>query len=252
MRRRFLGFAALAGVIMASGTARAESADQVLERMDKTINGYQDQFMAATMTVIDTNGKEKKYDFSILQKSTAKGDQKRLIRFTSGEQKGMATLVEDPSHVYVFLPGFKKSRRVASHAMNQSIAGSDMSNADMAFASWPRAYACKIDHEDATYWWLDCTARPGGDAVYPRAVNKVRKDNYMQDGVDYYDASNKKVKYFDNSHVKDYGGGLMRNSVVVIGDPQTGHKTRLDVKEFKANQGVKDDTFTVRELEWGQ
>jgi len=78
-----------------SGTAQAETAAEILVKMDKTVNGFDDQFMDNTMTIINIDGSKKSYRFSILQKG-----EKRLIRFSTGEMKGMANLIEGAGRVY--------------------------------------------------------------------------------------------------------------------------------------------------------
>ncbi|HPX66322.1 MAG TPA: outer membrane lipoprotein-sorting protein, partial [Anaerolineaceae bacterium] len=133
MRLRTVGrmLAVVVALAAFSGTAQAETAAEILVKMDKTVNGFDDQFMDNTMTIINIDGSKKSYRFSILQKG-----EKRLIRFSTGEMKGMANLIEGAGRVYAYLPGQKKVRRVSAHNMQQSFAGSDFSNDDMAFTSW--------------------------------------------------------------------------------------------------------------------
>lgn len=234
--------------LIGAGSARAQTAEEILTRMDQVTNGYDDQYMRAVMTIVDTDGSQKSYDFSIAQKG-----EKRMIRFHSGEMKGMGTLVESPSVVYTYLPAFKKVRRVAPHTMNQSFAGSDFTNDLMAFTSWVRAYVPRLVAEDETYWTLECTPRPGGvKPPFPKAVVKVHKKHCQPDYYAFYDEKGEKVKVFENSDPKEWKPGLIRNQVVWVTDPRTGHKTRLDIKEFRVNEGLKDSMFTQRELEWGR
>lgn len=228
--------------------ARAESADEILAKADKLTNGWDDQYMKSTMTIIDIDGSKKSYIFSISQKG-----EKRMVRFESGELKGMSTLIMDRNSVYAYLPGFKKVRRVAAHNMNQSFAGSDFSNDDMAFTSWTNSYVARIDREDAEYWYLACTPRPGGiKPPHPKAIAKIDKKNYQLMGYEFFDENGQKIKTFDNSELTDWGGGKFRNKVIVVTDNRTGHKTRLDLIEAKFNTGIKDSIFTERELEWGK
>jgi outer membrane lipoprotein-sorting protein len=238
----------VAGLVALPAAAPAEdlAPEAILDRMEKTVNGFDDQVMDVTMTVVDVDGSRKSYDFTVWQK----GDTKRLVRFRSGEIKGMATLVEDRQHVYVYLPGLKKVRRVAAHNMNQSFAGSDMSNDDMAAVSWAGLYEAAIEREDADHWYLRCTPRPGADAPYARATLKVEKKRFLQMGIEYYDESGAKVKVWDNRDVTDYHG-VPRASIVELSDPRTGHRTILKVNDLRVNQGLTDSMFTVRELEWG-
>lgn len=232
--------------VLAVGSAYGQSADEILVRMDKTVNGFDDQFMDNTMTIIDIDGTQKSYRFSILQKG-----EKRLIRFLTGEMKGLANLIEGPGKIYAYLPGQKKVRRVSAHNMKASFAGSDFTNDDMAFTSWPNNYKATLSKEDDKFWYLDCVAITGKSAPYHRAEVKVEKGSYQLDAWTYYDEADKPVKKFENSDPKDFNGSL-RNQIVLVTDLRTGHKTRLDIHDFKVNQGVPDDRFTQRELEWGR
>lgn len=239
--------ACLAVALLASPGARAESIDQIFAKMDKNMNGWDDQYMDNTMTIIDIDGSKKSYRFNILQKG-----EKRLIRFTSGEMKGLANLIESPGKIYAYLPGQKKVRRVAAHNMRSSFAGSDFSNDDIAFSSWPNNYAPTLTKEDDKYWHMRCTAIPGKDAPHPVADIKINKGTYQLDHWTYLDEAGKPVKSFASSEPKEWAPGLFRNQVVVVTDLRTGHQTRLDIHEFVVNQKVPDSKFTQRELEWGR
>ena len=240
-----------AAVMLWSASSVAENGklpvETILQKMEKELNGFTDQTMSVRLTVVDVGGSTKNYDFTIYQK----GDDKRLIRFTSGEFIGMATLIEGSDRIYVYLPGFKKVRRVAAHNMTQSFAGSDFSNEDMSTVSWTSSYTATLDREDDTHWYLNCVPKPGTDISYARAIVKINKQSFFQDGVEYFNKSGEKVKVFENGNPTKFAGG-MRNKNVLVTDPRTGHKTMLEVKDFRANQGLSDQMFTVRQLEWGR
>ncbi|NOZ01750.1 MAG: outer membrane lipoprotein-sorting protein [Deltaproteobacteria bacterium] len=248
----WIAAAALCGIlsIWAPETALADTLtpQQIVQKMQNTISGFEDQTMEVTMTVKGVDGSTKSYDFTTRQKGTSK----RLVRFTSGEMKGMATLVEGRSRVYVYLPGYKKVRRVASHAMNQSFAGSDFTTEDMASLDWVSLYDVALLKEDASHWYLNCKAKPDKKVSYSRVVLKVDKKDFQQDGIEYYDGDGKLVKTMENSHPKKYANGRTRNSVVIVTDVRTGHSTRLDIKDFRVNEGLPDSMFTVRQLQWGR
>ena len=240
-------------LLVGGGPALAEeapaklTAKEILVRMDKVNNAFADQTMEIALTVKDVDGSKKTYEFTMLQK----GDSKRLFNFTSGEMKGMATLVEDRNSVYVYLPGFKKVRRVTANTMSQGFAGSDMSNDDMAISSWAKGWTPTLEKEDADFYWLSLT--PGKDerTEYTRVVHKVAKATFNQMETHYYKGA-ELVKKLVASKTTDFGGGILHNMYVEVTDPRTGHMTILDTKAFKFNQGLKDDLFTVRQLQWGK
>lgn len=241
-----LAFALISFTFSAESGAKDLTATQILAKMDKTISGYKDQYMENTMTVTNKKGSKKAYAFTIKQKGI-----KRLIRFTSGEVKGMATLVLNPSRVFVYLPGYKKVRRVSANSMNQSFAGSDFSSADASSATpWVKMCIAKLLRKDKAHWYVECKPKAEFHMPYSKLVMQVGKKTFFQDGVDYYDNKGKKIKQMRSSDPKDYHG-IKRNSVVVMTDLRTGHSTRLDIQDFKVNQGFPNSMFTVRQLQWG-
>lgn len=241
---------ALASLLLAvSAFAQAKpDAKEILAKCDKLLGGNQDQYMETTMRITNERGAAKEYDFLTSQK----GDTKRLVRFTSGEIKGLSTLIEGRNSMYVYLPGFKKIRPIAAHNMNQSFAGSDFSNEDMAIVTWGSVYDPVFDHEDDTYYYLKLTPKAGAAVSYASLILKIYKSNSTQGGVDYFNAAGEKIKYQLNSEYKTYPSGAKLNSYLVIGDPRTGHKTELFIKVYKVNQGISDSLFTQRELQWGK
>jgi outer membrane lipoprotein-sorting protein len=231
----------------AAAAAPKLSAAEVLAKMEAVNNGYADQQMEITLTVVDVDGSKKSYGMTMSQK----GDVKRMVNFTSGEMKGMSTLVEDRNSVYVYLPGFKKVRRVAAHNMNQSMAGSDLSSEDMAQVSWAVDWNVALDKEDDTSWWLALTPKAADKTDYARVVHRVEKKAFAQMETHYFNKGGEEVKRFMNSEPTDFHG-ITRYKKIVVSDPRTGHRTEMDVKEFKVNQGLKDELFTVRQLQWGK
>jgi uncharacterized protein len=240
--------------LMAAGSANAVgqeklTAVQVLEKMDSKINGNEDQDMDVTLTVIDTDGSEKSYDFNIKQK----GNDKRLIRFKSGELKNMSILTKDQNQVYIYLPGYKKVRRVASHNMKQSFVGSDFTNADMATASFLEVYDPVMEKEDADYWYLKMTPKKGTNTGYATLITKVGKKDFLQWQTDFYDEKGTHVKRFAASEPKLFPGTKAEwHSLVELSDPRTGHKTTMRVNNLKLNQGLKKSMFTTRYLQWAK
>ncbi len=252
MIRRLPGSVLLAlAVVALAAPARAQTPAEILEKMDACNNDYDDVTMNTTMTIVDIDGSKKSYDFVVKQNRA----QKMLLRFVTGEVKGMATLIEDRNHMYVYLPGMKKTRRVAAHAMNQSFAGSDFSNDDMASQALAKIYEATLQGEDATHWLLKLTPKAGEKVDYGYGVAKVKKGTFQEDGLQWFDPDGKPMKTFVNGSSRDFTGKdgrvVPRNTKVSLTDERTKHRTELDIHDFKFNQGMPESTFTQRELEWG-
>ena len=227
-------------------TASAEeSIDSIFAKMDNVTNGQDDSMMDIHMTVYDIDGSKKAYDFKIYQKGT-----KRLIKFSSGELKGLATLVVTPSQVYAYLPSQKKIRRVATHKMGQSMAGSDMTNDDAAFTSWPETFTPTLEKQDDKYWYVNARAKK--NAPYPGVKLKIHKGDYLLAEYTFLNEKGGVIKTYACTDVRNWGGGVLRAKLVTIYDGPTRHKTTLELRQFKINQDLPDRMFTKRELEWGR
>jgi outer membrane lipoprotein-sorting protein len=230
-----------------ASTAATPAASEILGKMEATNNGYSDQMLNERLTVVDVDGTRRIYDLTFRQKGA-----KRLVEFTSGESKGMAVLIEARDSVYVYLPGFRKVRRVASSAMDQSIVGSDLSNDDMATVSWGQLYDVTLDREDDTSFWLSLVPKQGVETNYGKVVHRVDKSHFLQQETHWYNRAGQEVKRLVASQPTSYDGGAMRYKLAIFSDPRTGHRTELDTLSAKYNQGLSDDVFTLRQLQWGK
>jgi len=237
-----LGLAAILAPAVLQGATPDPT--EILKKMDEVTSGYADQEMDVDLVIGDVDGTKKTYGMMVWQQG-----EKRLVRFTSGEIKGMATLI-DGDRMYVFMPGFKKIRRIAAHNMQQSFAGSDFSNADMATIAWADDYDVTLEQETATEWLLRGKPKPGKNIEYASVVLHVAKDGYFQNSVDYFNDKGEKVKEFEGRNMQAWGS-VKRFQLLITRDPRTGHNTEMRLKTFKVNQGLTDDHFTKRQLQWG-
>jgi outer membrane lipoprotein-sorting protein len=222
------------------------SPTDILAKMEALNNGAADQTLNERLTVVEVDGTRRVYEFTFQEKGS-----KRLVEFTSGESKGMSVLVLDRDTVYVYLPGYRKVRRVATSAMNQPMVGSDLSSEDMATTSWAQLYDVSLEKEDETSWWLALVPKRGVTTSYAKVVHRVEKVHFLQTETHWFNASGQEVKRFVASDPTNYGG-VFRNRLAVFSDPRTGHRSELETTSARYNQGLSDDLFTLRQLQWGK
>jgi len=219
---------------------------EILAKMEAGNNASADQTLNERLTVVEVDGTRRIYEFTFQQKGS-----KRLVEFTSGESKGMSVLVEDRDTVYVYLPGFRKVRRVATSAMNQPIVGSDLSNEDMATTSWAQTYDVSLDKEDDASWWLALTPKRGVVTSSGKIVHRVEKSHFLQQETHWFNAAGTEVKSLVASQPTSTDG-VYRFRLAVFSDPRTGHRSELETTSARYNQGLSDDVFTLRQLQWGK
>jgi len=228
--------------------AGALSAEEIMRRMDKNMSGYADQYMKVKLTVYSKELGDREVFFEVWQK----GGDKRLIHFLQpGNMRDMKVLIQDHDHMYVYLPSQKRVRRTAANNMKQGFAGSDFTNEDMATASYADDYAGTLAKEDAEAYYIKAVPRPTVKSDYEYLELKVRKDNFNLVQILFFKGG-KAVKAMRNTDLITWPNGETRAKKVVMEDLLTGHRSQLDLDEFKTNQGYDENMFTSRYLQWGR
>jgi len=243
-----LAVALALGLALAAGAPAARAASdpaELLRKVDAAANAFKDRKIDIEMTLIDTDGALKKRTLSVWEK----GGSKRLVRFTSGDLKGMGVLVEDRHTMYVYLPGEDKVRRLGLHAATASFQGSDFTNDDMAVLKYTDDYDPKILKEEGGKATVELTPKKDAKVEWTRLVLTVDLTNFNADRCDYYDAKDpsKPAKTQTRTEPKTLAGRLTYTLVTMVNN-RSGHKTELRILAMEGDTGLADDFFKPRTL----
>ena len=220
---------------------------EILTGLDKVSYGYDDQFMQVPLIIRDVDGKEKKYEMNV----TMRGKYQRLIEFTSGESKGMKVLFAAKDEMYIYLPAFKKVRRLAAHNMKEKFMGSDVTNSEMGSILYSEDYEGEIIKQDADFWWVKVTPKTGTLDIFAYRVLKVGKQRYDMAVTEYYEAGkDKPVKIMEMIGEWRNFGGVWRKTLARWTDTATNHQTDTAVNEWKVNKGISESKFSTRNMQW--
>lgn len=259
------GLAALVAVtiifmIMATfNYARAAtlSAKEVMTRNEE-VRKINDVNSSATLTTGGGKSGEKVKKFTWWRKLIADGTHfNTLTRFHEpAEVRGEGILFleheGDQNDVQMYLPAYKKIRRVESQAQSGSFMGSEFSYADIA-TPHVEDFKYTMTKDDSDHYVVECV--PATDAVkertgYSKTVQWVRKDNFMADRGEYYNAAGelwKKMKAADIQEVDKAKHKWMSHDVR-IDNVKNKKFTTLKFSNVKVNQGIPDSIFTPQNL----
>jgi outer membrane lipoprotein-sorting protein len=258
---RFLAFFLLfAGVASAAPPAR-----EIMQR-NETARKIRDVTSSATLTTGGGGSPERVKKFSWSRKLLADGVHfDTLTRFHEpAEVRGEGILFlerdNDENDVMMYLPAFKKIRRVESQQQSGSFMGSEFSYADIATPHLDD-YAYKLEREEkcpgdaaATCYVVEST--PARDDVrertgYSRTVSWIRADNFMAVRGEYYKAEGGELgKTMDASEIREVDTKEHRwmSHRLRIENAASHRYTLLQFAEVKVNAGVPDSTFTQANL----
>lgn len=241
--------AAAPGAFADSGDATLRGSE-ILRKVDDTMNNFDDQTFDNTMRVIEGNGSARERRFRTWQRRGGR----RLVRFTApADVAGTAVLVESRDMTYVYLPGYKRVRRVAGHARSQTFLGSDFTFEDVSDVVMSDKYTAVLTGETADEWMLELRPKSPGETEYARLAMIVSRKLLHYTKLEYFDAAGQKIKtqtegeftWFEKD--RDWTPGL----VTMTDHRRADHRTEVRIKVVATNSRLPDEMFTPRELERG-
>jgi outer membrane lipoprotein-sorting protein len=239
-----LALAALALTMLDAGPVAATTVDEVLAVADANLTKVEDQTYTASLEVVRDGKTIKTIEFV----AKLKGLKKRLVKFTApGDLRDMAILTDEDGFMYVYMPSYKRVRRVAAHVRNQGFMGTDLSPEEMGNAALSVGWNAKIAEEDVESWVLEMTPKPETDTTFSRRIVTVSKKQRGVSRIESYDARGKLIKSEERSEWKSFGPVHVPMKFVVM-DHRTGSRTIMHFKNCVVNQGLPDSAFSKRAL----
>ncbi len=222
-----------------------------------------DSVSDSTFRLINGNGQERVRETkgqSKLIKGTL--DNMRLVTFLSpSDVKGTKTLLIEHTgqddDMWVYLPALKKVRRLVSSNKKDSFVGTDFSYGDVIghrVEEWTHKLLReeKVDGKDT--WVIESTPKTkevGENTGYSKRIGWIEKESKVALRGESYDLNNQLLKKFKADKIEkvDPANDKWQPMVIEAENVQTNHKTIIEFKNYKANQGVSDELFTSRSLE---
>jgi outer membrane lipoprotein-sorting protein len=219
------------------------SAAAILERVDRTINAPKDQEMEATLILIDEKGNERTRVVQMYQK----GAERRLARFTEpADQRGIAMLSLPGGNIYVYLPAYKKVKRIASHVKNSRFAGTDFTYEDMEAKSYAENYQASVLQTENDHFVLQLIPNDQ-DSDYSKLMMWVRKDNFVADKIEFYDRADRLSKRLVCGSIEKIDGYWVTREQEMT-DLMRNHRTRMIMRDIHFDQGLSAQLFSERQL----
>lgn len=221
------------------------TAVQILEKADVIINAPQDQDLIIKLILIDKKGNEKVREMSMLQK----GSDKRLVKFLSpADQKGIAFLSLPDDVMYLYMPAFKKIRRIASHVKNTKFAGTDFTYEDMEAVRYSDKYVPEFIEKKDNLYLLQLTPKEGIKTDYSKLIMWIRDDNFYITKIDHYNKGGKLIKIMTRQKIEEIGEYWLAKESEMH-DLKSEHTTKMIIEEIILDSNISDDKFTKRNLE---
>ncbi len=224
------------------GRLHAQTAEQILASMDKVLFAPKDKVLNIEMKMTDLKTQKSKIKKAkIYQKGT---DRKLFVYTYPPSDKGIATL-SLPDALYIYLPMFKKPKRITNLAEGNSFNKSDFSLEDMPSKPYAESFVPMLSGEDASTWVL--TLKPK-DAKYNYGSLKVtvNKAHRYPEKIEYFDKKGTKIKEAVY-HFRKVGPYWVSDKITMT-DLKKKHRTTITMSDIRVDQGLSDSLFTLDHL----
>lgn len=207
------------------------------------------------MVLTDADGKSRERSLEIMGRRKD-GEYQSLVRFLNpADVAGTAFLMlehaSEDSEQYIYLPGIKRTRRIAGRERDGSFMGSDFTYADMQGVDSKAAQHARLPDEkvgsDVCYV-IESKLDPGAKVAYGKVVTWVRQTDFIALRTKFYDRTGKLAKSLYARRIKTIDGKL----IVVearMQNEQVSHATELMVDSVERMDDLHDVQFTPSALE---
>jgi outer membrane lipoprotein-sorting protein len=262
MNRLSVAVCALALLVPLAASA-AEDAAAIMKRSEEA-RRLRDVTAAGRISTKEQDGREKVKTFTWWRKLTDQGRFETLTRFTApAEVRDEAILFlerdRDTNDVFLYLPTYKKVRRVESQSQSGSYMGTAFSYSDIANPH-SEDYTHKLLRREpcpgeaaASCWVIESI--PASDGVrertgYARVVEWIHPAHYLPVKGEYYGEDGALRKRSTSARILkvDPEGGKWMAHWIAFEDLKNGRKSVLEFGEVKVNSGLPESLFTRESL----
>lgn len=237
-------------VLIMSAAVSGQTAEDILAAVEAKTTGAQaprDMETTMRMTIVGDRGEPRVRELRAWSRNNPETDDWRIMKFLSPpDMRDIGFLVLAEDRMYLYLPEFRRVRRIASHNKRDSFMGSDFSYDDLGTSAYSAHYTPRLAGEEQGAWILELERKPGADKPYKTVRLRVLKDIGLPDRMEMTDDSGTLWKVAE----QEIGtAGTYRVPVrIVMRDLKAESHTVLEMENIRVDQDLGDDIFSERFL----
>lgn len=247
MRRCIKMTSILIGLLVSIQTSVAEeslNAEGILRKVDEVLSAPKDLSALMKINIVNKNGDVKNREVQMYQK----GGNKRQVKVLSpADQKGIGFLSLPDDVLYVYLPAYKKTRRIAAHIKNQKFVGTDFTYEDLEAKKYSEKWQAEVLKTEGDFYILELIPKSGYVSEYARINLYVRKEDFFPVKSEFFNKKGEMIKKMEIIKTEKIKGYIIPQNYLMQ-DLRSGNRTEMVMEEVKVDTGLKDDIFTERNL----
>ncbi|MBW2558801.1 MAG: outer membrane lipoprotein-sorting protein [Deltaproteobacteria bacterium] len=223
-------------LLLLASPALAVNGNDLLLQVDRNLNP--DSYESYKKLInIEPNGKEKEFILFTVKK----GKDKVTAMFLSpASEKGRSTL-RLGENMWLYIPNVGKPIRITSL---QSVVGGVFNNSDILRLDYTSEYKVEKMEDTGGEYILHLKAKTK-TVAYDKLTMWVHKEKLVPVRIECLTETSMLVKTIYYKNIKDFGGGIVRPSVIETDSPlYKGYKSVMIFAKIKARE-LDDEVFTI-------
>lgn len=214
----------------------AVDGNEILKKLDRNLSPESFESYRKLIN-IEPNGRKKEFVLFTVKKGA---DKVAALFISPASEKGRSTLRLD-ENMWLYIPNVGKPVRITSM---QSVVGGVFNNADILRLDYAVEYNVEKMEDMGTKLLLHLKAKTN-TVAYDRLRIWVDKTHILPDKIECMTEAYMLIKTIHFKEVKDFGGGIVRPSVVETDSPlHEGYKSVMIFAGIKKRE-FKDEVFTL-------
>ena len=214
----------------------AVDGNEILKKLDRNLSPESFESYRKLIN-IEPNGRKKEFVLFTVKKGA---DKVAALFISPASEKGRSTLRLD-ENMWLYIPNVGKPVRITSM---QSVVGGVFNNADILRLDYAVEYNVEKMEDMGTKLLLHLKAKTN-TVAYDRLRIWVDKTRILPDKIECMTEAYMLIKTIHFKEVKDFGGGIVRPSVVETDSPlHEGYKSVMIFAGIKKRE-FKDEVFTL-------
>lgn len=236
-------FTVVIALIMIMSLGFSVTGKDVLDGIKNQHNDFTSEKSGITMKLSDANGNEKIRDFEMYLMKNG-DDSLALVRFSSPAEVKMITLLTlSDDEIYIYMPAYRKTKRISGGAKNGNFVGSDLKYSDISLLYNEKSgdYSSNLLENNSEIYKIEIIPQDS-DSDYGKIIAEVEKENMLFSKIDFYSQNGEHIKTMSFSDLKNFNGHTLY-SHIELKDLISGTSTVLDINSASFDIGITEKFF---------
>ncbi|MET1076631.1 MAG: outer membrane lipoprotein-sorting protein [Pseudomonas sp.] len=236
-------------------SAGAVTAEEVAQRADENLRGYDDVQMNLEMVLISPSGETASRRLRVRSREAGDSTDQTLMTFDSPRDLAGSGLLSHnqatgEDEQWLYLPAVKRIKQIGARNKSGPFMGSEFAFEDIVTPFWQKFHYRSLAEDTLDGLACYTLERIPNDPFsgYARQRVWIDQQQYLIRRIEYFDRKNSLLKTYSATDFKQYAGKHWRPGQMLMVNQQTGKQTRLLWNDYSFHTGLSERDFSQNAL----